>query len=104
MSYPGGKNGAGVYQTLINHMPPHTTYIEPFLGSGAIMRLKRPARVNIGIDLDPEVIAQWQARIVASIEGRSHHVNDDEAAQIYTRHSCRCCSIALGDEADCTRL
>jgi DNA adenine methylase len=99
MSYPGGKNGAGVYQTLINHIPPHTTYIEPFLGSGAIMRLKRPARVNIGIDLDPEVIAQWQARIVASIEGRSHHVNHDEAAQICTRHSCRCCSIALGDES-----
>ena len=56
MSYPGGKNGSGVYQTLINLMPPHHVYVEPFLGSGALMRLKRPAILNWGIDLDTEVI------------------------------------------------
>src|SRR5919198_2325026 len=61
MTYPGGKNAPGVYQTIINHMPPHEVYIEPFLGSGAILRLKRPARVNIGIDADPQAIAKWQA-------------------------------------------
>ena len=38
MAYPGGKNGAGVYQTLINLIPPHDTYIETYLGGGAIMR------------------------------------------------------------------
>ena len=59
MSYFGGKNGAGVFQTIISHMPPHRVYIEPFLGGGAIMRLKRPAAVNIGIDLDPNVIAEF---------------------------------------------
>jgi hypothetical protein len=51
MSYPGGKNGAGVYQRIISLMPPHDVYIEPFLGGAAVMRLKRPARLNIGIDL-----------------------------------------------------
>jgi DNA adenine methylase len=61
MTYPGGKNGAGVYQTIINRMPPHDVYIEPFLGSGAVLRSKRPARLNIGLDLDPQVIQQWQA-------------------------------------------
>lgn len=55
MTYAGGKNGAGVYQKIINLMPPHTTYIELFLGGGAILRLKRPARHNIGIDLDHNV-------------------------------------------------
>ena len=50
MTWPGGKNGAGVYQRIINHMPPHETYIEPFLGSGAILRNKRPAARNIAID------------------------------------------------------
>lgn len=60
MTYPGGKNGSGVYQQLINLMPPHRTYIEPFLGGGAIMRLKRPAIANIGIDSDAAVIAQWR--------------------------------------------
>lgn len=56
MTYPGGKSAAGVYQKIINLMPPHERYIEPFFGSGAIMRLKRPAPQNIGIELDPDVI------------------------------------------------
>jgi DNA adenine methylase len=38
-------------------MPPHDVYIEPFLGSGAVMRLKVPARLNIGVDLDPDPLA-----------------------------------------------
>jgi SAM-dependent methyltransferase len=53
MTYPGGKNGAGVYQRIINLMPPHDRYFEPFLGNAAIMRNKLPARVNVGLDLDP---------------------------------------------------
>ena len=32
-------------------MPPHEVYIEPFLGGGAIARLKRPAPLNIAMDL-----------------------------------------------------
>lgn len=54
MQYPGGKGGAGVFQTLINLMPPHTCYAEPFLGGGAVMRMKRPAFRSYGIDLDSE--------------------------------------------------
>lgn len=57
-TYPGGKNGAGVYQAVINQLPPHRVYIEPFLGGGAIMRLKRPAMASIGIDVDDHVFAQ----------------------------------------------
>jgi hypothetical protein len=60
VTYPGGKNGAGVFQKIINLMPPHQTYIEPFLGSGAVMRLKRPAALNIGIDLEPAAIARFR--------------------------------------------
>ena len=52
MAYPGGKSQAGVYQRLINLMPPHGAYVEAFLGGGAVLRNKRPARVNVGIDLD----------------------------------------------------
>ena len=57
--YPGGKNGAGTYQRLINLMPPHEVYIETHLGSGALLRRKRPAKKNVGIDLDPLVIESF---------------------------------------------
>jgi len=58
MRYPGGKSGSGVYQTIINQMPPHLVYIEAFLGGGAVMRHKLPARINVGLDLDPDVISR----------------------------------------------
>lgn len=60
MSYPGGKAGAGVYQTIINLMPPHELYVEPFVGGGAILLKKRPARASIVIDSDADVAARWQ--------------------------------------------
>ncbi len=63
MGYPGGKNGAGTYQKIINQLPPHRVYIEPFLGSGAIMRHKRPAAINIGGDLDRDVLEDTASRI-----------------------------------------
>src|SRR5688500_11067099 len=61
--YRGGKAGAGVWQKLINLMPPHTTYIEPFLGHGAILLHKRPAHDNIGLDLDPQAVQEVRTRL-----------------------------------------
>ena len=57
MHYQGGKGG--VFQKLINLMPPHEVYIETHLGGGAVMRNKRPAESNIGIEIDPEVVGMW---------------------------------------------
>lgn len=42
-------------------MPAHTTYIESHLGGGSVIRHKKPAAVNIGIDIDVHVIQRWQA-------------------------------------------
>ena len=67
--YPGGKNGGGAYQILINLMPPHSVYIEPFLGSGAVMRMKRPAKVNIGLDLDGDALTIARTAILAEHAG-----------------------------------
>ncbi|WP_063790137.1 DNA adenine methylase [Bradyrhizobium pachyrhizi] len=53
MTYPGGKGR--LWQHLISMMPPHDTYIETHLGGGSVMRRKKPARVNIGLDICPEV-------------------------------------------------
>jgi hypothetical protein len=62
LSYPGGKGGSGVYQQIINLMPPHAAYIEPFLGGGSVMRTKRPAPMaNIGIDIDAAALQLFKA-------------------------------------------
>ncbi len=74
MTYSGGKAGAGVYQQIINQIPPHRVYIEPFLGAGAVLLHKKPAIVSIGIDSDAHVIADWSSMLdkngdVAGIPG-----------------------------------
>lgn len=60
MHYPGGKGG--VYHKLINLMPPHRVYIETHLGGGAVMRHKKPAEINIGIEKDPDVVMLWKKK------------------------------------------
>ncbi len=60
MNFPGGKGGT--YQKYINLMPPHEVYIESHLGGGAIMRYKKTAQRNIGVEIDPEVIEIWNSR------------------------------------------
>lgn len=50
MTYPGGKAGGGVYQTIINHIPPHEVYIEPFAGGEC--GVTTPGRIKITHDLN----------------------------------------------------
>lgn len=66
MRYPGGKGKC--YQRLINLMPPHQTYIESHLGGGAVMRNKKAAQRNIGLDLDAKVIQRWRTEHAGSCE------------------------------------
>lgn len=58
MKYLGSKAASGAYQAIIAAMPAHDTYIETHLGSGAVMLRKPRAARSIGIDIDPETIAQ----------------------------------------------
>lgn len=62
MKYPGSKGGAGVYQTIINQIPPHRVYIETHLGGGNVFERKAPAQVSFGIDVDQEVIHRWMGK------------------------------------------
>jgi len=61
MKYPGGKGASGVYQRLINQIPPHRVYIESHLGGGALMRYKKPADINIGLDIDRTIVEEWDS-------------------------------------------
>lgn len=74
MTYPGGKAGAGVYQQIINQVPPHEIYIEPFLGGGAVLARKRPAVASIALDCDAEAIAAFKAG--SSIPGVTYVCGD----------------------------
>lgn len=70
MTYPGGKAADGVYHKIINQIPPHRVYIEPFLGGGAIMLHKLPAAASIGIDIDGDIVRSW----------RDHHARNGDAS------------------------
>ncbi len=90
MPYAGGKGGDGVYQRIISLMPPHEIYIEPFLGGGSIMRMKRPAALNIGIDKDRRAVekasppAESQCKDVPRPEFMPHSkYSPDQYARIF---------------------
>lgn len=62
MSYLGSKAASGVYQKIIAEMPPHDTYIETHLGSGAVMFFKPPAGQTVGIDKNEDAFLLTRAR------------------------------------------
>ena len=58
--YPGNKSIHGLYQFIINRIPPHTEYYELFCGSAVIAdKLPDTAKKTL-VDLNPEVIAAIQ--------------------------------------------
>lgn len=70
-SYPGGKGAERTVRLLINEIPPHTIYGEPFLGGGAIMRHKLPATEhNYGFDLSDKVLDLWRSGAPAWVQVR----------------------------------
>ena len=58
MKYPGGKNHGSSYPRIINQIPPHHTFVEPFAGSAAIRRLMKPSARTVLIDLDAAVLGR----------------------------------------------
>ena len=72
--YFGSKAASGLFQNIISMMPPHETYIETHLGGGAIMKRKPPALNNIGIDIDPEPLSNYDgAYPVRLVNECAHH-------------------------------
>lgn len=72
-SYFGSKATSGLCQPIIAMMPPHDTYIETHLGGGAIMKRKPPALHNVGIDLDPRPLSNFECSYpVQKVNGCAH--------------------------------
>ncbi len=73
-SYPGGKSGAGIYQRLINLIPPHRVLIVPFAGHCGVVRHIRPAEHTIVIDQNPDVCEWWDRCDAQSMVGTSRFI------------------------------
>lgn len=54
LHYPGSK--WSMAEWIIEHMPPHTVYLEPFFGSGAVLFNKQPSGLETINDIDGEVV------------------------------------------------
>lgn len=66
-TYFGGKEGAGVYQQIINLIRPHDVYMELFAGNAAVFRHKKPANhSNVIMDLDEQLIATYKDLVPGS--------------------------------------
>jgi DNA adenine methylase len=73
MGYFGSKATSGLCQPIIALMPPHDTYIETHLGGGAIMKRKPPAVNNVGIDINPKALADFDCDYpVHKVNGCAH--------------------------------
>lgn len=72
-SFFGSKAASGLCQNIIAMMPPHHTYIESHLGGGAIMKRKPAAVKNIGVDLDPQVLEQFDCDYPVQLVKDSAH-------------------------------
>ena len=82
MKYPGGKGGAGVFQTIINLIPPHRIYIEAFAGGANIYERKSPAVSSFLIERDPAQAAVLRSTIAAAGDDRATVINDDAISRL----------------------
>lgn len=54
IKYPGSK--WGIAKWIIDHFPPHHSYLEPFFGSGAVLFTKDRSRIETVNDLDGDIV------------------------------------------------
>lgn len=54
LHYPGSK--WSMAEWIISHMPPHSTFLEPFFGSGAMFFNKEPSQLETINDIDGDVV------------------------------------------------
>ena len=54
LKYPGAKWRLAPW--IIEHLPPHESYVEPYFGSGAVFFAKSPARIETINDIDGAVV------------------------------------------------
>lgn len=64
LHYPGGKKRIAPW--IIENMPEHHSYLDPFFGGGAILFAKPPSRIETVNDLDGDVVNFF--RVIQNLE------------------------------------
>lgn len=54
LKYPGSK--WRIAEWIVEQIPPHHSYIEPYFGSGAVFFKKQPSNIETINDLDDDVV------------------------------------------------
>ena len=49
-----------IVKELLKTIPPHCTYIEPFVGGGSVYWAKQPAKISVINDLDKNLIEGYK--------------------------------------------
>lgn len=65
--YPAGKHVMS--KKLATMIPDHRVYVEPFIGSGAVLFAKEKSEVEVVNDMDPEVADAWRILSRLSADG-----------------------------------
>ena len=60
----GGKGNPKIKNFILQNLPPHIRYIEPFGGGGSILISKKPAEVEVYNDVNRGVVNFF--RVIAS--------------------------------------
>lgn len=71
LHYPGSKKRIAPW--IIEHMPPHHSYLEPYLGGAAVLLAKEPSRIETVNDLDNDVVNFF--RVIRDPESREQLID-----------------------------
>lgn len=95
-SYYGSKVRLAPW--LASLLPPHSTYIEPFAGSAAVLMVKPVSRVEVLNDLNGEVVNFWLV-----LRERTADLVKALMATPYARDEYRACTVPATDELERAR-
>lgn len=71
LHYPGSKKRIAPW--IIEHMPDHHSYLEPYFGGGAVLFEKSPAKIETVNDLDGDVVHFF--RVIQNSESRQELID-----------------------------
>jgi len=89
--YYGGK--VGLASRIVDLMPPHRVYIEPFAGSLAVLFAKQPCVHEIVNDLDGAIVNFWRV-----LRDQPEQLERACALSPYSRAEWEACGVGLDDE------